>query len=337
MKSYRRFTYAMWGVVAIILWLQYFMDTSVVEALLISISIVALSYPLTTYLSTTLLQKAIRRKQMRRFALQFLLFSVVGGVALFSVLFLFSKLEMVGLFKQSQFLSVKFYDKPFFYDVATSAFLTTLLLNFGFCGIRFYQENLKLQEILIDSKMKVLKNQLNPHFMFNVLNHLHYYIEQKDDIASDLLLKYSDILRYQLYSGEKEYVSLREEIEFLENFIKVESMRWQDKLDIEYSWEVEESSIQLSPLLLITLVENAFKHVSRVGDSRGFISIKLWQQGSKVVLWVENSVTESKTESEQGFGLPNLRNRLETFYYDRHLLELEENNERYSAKLTLEL
>lgn len=274
---------------------------------------------------------------MKRFFLQFLLFSIVGAVALFSVLLLFSKLELMGLFHESQFLSVRFYEKPLFYDVVTSAFLTTLLLNFGFCGIRFYQENLKLQEILIDSKMKVLKNQLNPHFMFNVLNHLHYYIEQKDDIASDLLLKYSDILRYQLYSGEKEYVSLREEIEFLENFIEVESMRWEDKLDIEYSWDVEDNSIEMSPLLLITLIENAFKHVSRPSDGMGFITIRLKQSGSVVVLLVENSVAESQVESAQGFGLPNLKNRLETFYYDKHLLELHKTDKIYSAKLTLKV
>jgi LytS/YehU family sensor histidine kinase len=164
----------------------------------------------------------------------------------------------------------------------------------AFCGMRFYYEHNKLEKTLLESQLHTLQSQINPHFMFNVLNHIHYYVAKKDDLATTLLLKYSEILRYQLYSGKKETVSLEEEVQFLKNFIDIERIRWEDKINISCSWCIEDSTKRLPSLILIPLIENAFKHVSKGLKEKGYINILLEQKEDRVYLEVENSKLDSQ-------------------------------------------
>lgn len=118
--------------------------------------------------------------------------------------------------------------------------------------------------------MEILKIQINPHFMFNVLNHIHVLMQKDVELASSLLLQYSDILRYQLYRAKEEQVGLWQEVEFLKNYIEVEKLRWRGKLEVTTRWEITDAACPLAPLLMITFIENAFKHVSRSDTEKGF-------------------------------------------------------------------
>ncbi len=155
-----------------------------------------------------------------------------------------------------------------------------------------------------------------------------------------MLLKYSEILRYQLYSGKKETVSIEEEVQFLKNFIDIEKIRWEDKIDINSTWSIEDSTQRFPSLLLIPLIENAFKHVSKGFKDKGYINIVLEQKGNKVYLEVENSKLNTyikKNNENSGLGLENLKNRLNLLYGGKYDLQIQETENIYNSKLLIHI
>ncbi len=216
-------------------------------------------------------------------------------------------------------------------------FFITIILNFGFYGFNFFQVNMELQKKLADSQLQTLQSQINPHFMFNVLNYINVLINKDTELASDLLVKYSEILRFQLYSSKNEYNRLTDEIDFLEKFIDVERLRWADKLDVTTEWKFDSANFRISPLMLVVLVENAFKHVARSSTCKGAISVNLRQQGKELSLEVENTATrldDVKTK-DSGLGVKNLQDRLHILYPNRHKLSFKREDGQFLAKLVL--
>jgi len=210
-------------------------------------------------------------------------------------------------------------------------------INFLLCAILLYYEYSQLQNRNLNYQLQILHSQLNPHFMFNVLNHIYVLMEKDVDMASSLLLKYSDTLRYQLYNGKNNFVKLEQEIQFFDNYIDVEKYRWEGKLDVYYSWSIENGKIELPPLLLITFIENAFKHVSRSQSKRGFIRIVLKQKGNVISFEVENSKSKSfdKKYKSPGIGLKNVKSRLDILYPKRYNLLIEDSEDIYYTKLMI--
>lgn len=335
LKNERSLNTLLWVFLYLMFVFQLLPQTSTTQALLFPVIMLSTIYPFSTYLSRTLLQRAMRSKNMKRFIYQFLALSFIAGSCFFGAIYLFHYLEEIGYFPHSDYFDIPEY--PFyFFSIFISA---GVLLNLCICGYQFFLENVKLQKTLVESQLQMLQEQINPHFMFNVLNHIHYYIEKKDDLASTLLLKYADTLRYQLYSGRKEYVSLDEEVQFLKNFIGVEEIRWEGKLDVQCSWQIEDARVQLSPLLFITFIENAFKHVSRTTSEQGYIRINFVQEGDMVDLEVENSksVLTVKKSHDWGLGLENIKKRLDILYHTNYKLTVKETDLVYHTQLTIKL
>ncbi|MFD1629727.1 sensor histidine kinase [Pseudopedobacter beijingensis] len=220
----------------------------------------------------------------------------------------------------------------------------SFLINLGFGGLKsyfqhlkLYEQHLKLQKVHLEMQLQSLKSQINPHFMFNVLNHIHILIHKNTDLASCLLLKYSDILRYQLQCTNKEMVSLRDDVDFMNNYIEVEKYRWEDTLEVTCSWEIQKPDVQIPPLLLIIFIENAFKYVSRSKSQKGYINISLVQDGEKIAFEVENSklsCPENNYNSPK-IGLENVRKRLELQYPDRHRFTVQETDTVYKTNLVI--
>jgi Putative regulator of cell autolysis len=323
----------LWIVIVLILWYQVSRHTSLIEAILITFVIFASIFLINTYLSNYLLPKAIRAKKINLFWGQFIILTFIMAVFWTLILAIFRYFEKIGWFASSTLFSVN--------DSFLSDFINQmpacLVINFAIVGLRFYQEHSKLERTHLESQLQALKAQINPHFTFNVLNHIHYFIGKKDDFASMLLLKYSDVLRYQLYSGKKDVVRLEDEIQFLKNYIDIEILRWEDKLDISCSWKMNNTTMEIPPLLLITLIENAFKHVSRVSKDRGFIRIGFEQQEHLIYLEVENSksVSSTKKRDSLGLGIENLKNRLDILYHNKYKLIKIETDDVYFSKLTI--
>ncbi len=336
--NYDRFVLWTWALIFIFIWVRCsFLPITSTEAFLFTIWQVGLAYPLTTYLSNNLLRKAVQRKRVMKFVLQFFLLSALYAFAGPLSMFVFHGLEQIGIFPDSGY----FYPRTTTIDSLAGEYLAGLLIfimfNFGFCGLRFFEINLRMREELSRSRLQMLQAQINPHFMFNVLNHVHVLIRKEPELADSLLLQYTDILRYQLYSGDKEMIPINQEIQFLKNFVNVESVRWRGKLDIQCRWEVENLEMEISPLLFITFVENAFKHVSRSNVQKGYVNISLMQKDKTILFETENSNVDSaiSKRTDSGIGLDNIKQRLDILFPGKYSLETESNDMIYRTKLTI--
>lgn len=335
-KKYNQLIILFWIVLYVIFLLQLLPQASIIEAFLFPLCFIVLSYPFTMYLIKKLLPKAIKSKKMGIFVLQFVLFSVIVGFVFLFCIWIFIKLEQNTIFPSSLYFEVVEYPYYFFTVYLSSG----VLINLCFCGLAFFHEHSRLEKEHLKSQLQILKGQINPHFMFNVLNHINYYVERKDDLASPLLLKYAEILRYQLYNDKKEDVSLDEEIQFLKNFIDIEKIRWDGRLTVTCSWEVSDTGKRIPPLLLIPLIENSFKHVSRNNKEKGYINIDFKQVGKLIELKVENSKRTNitpKTDDRSGIGLNNLKNRLEILFGSKYQLNINESGAIYYSTLTINL
>jgi len=328
-------TVGLWILLFFIFLLQVIPQTdSLLEAFLFSILLIGISFPFSTYLSGKLLQKAIRKKKAALFTMQFLFFSAIIGLFFVILLFLFAHLEYIGIFPKSGYFDMNV--PVYMLLVPISA---GVVINISMCGIRFFQENTKLKKTLIEYQLRTLQHQVTPHFMFNVLNHIHILMQTDVELASGLLIKYSEILRYQLYKGEKQQVTLEEDIQFLKDFIAIEEMRWEGKLKVTQNWEAEDWQREIPALLFITFVENAFKYVSKSDFEKGYIDIHFQQKGSVIYFKIENSksLLQKKKNKAGGLGLQNIRQRLNILYYGRHDLIIKETDSEYHVELSLNL
>ncbi|HEC41675.1 MAG TPA: hypothetical protein ENI20_02460 [Bacteroides sp.] len=220
----------------------------------------------------------------------------------------------------------------------------TYFIVFLFVAIKmvefWYMEQSRKQEAIkekIEAELKLLKSQIHPHFLFNTLNNIYSLALHKSDQAPDAVLKLSELLDYLIYHGENETVSLKKETDLIRNYIELESLRYGERLSVDFQISGEPESIHLAPLLLIPLVENAFKHgISKSRDQQQ-LTIKLGINRRNVEFYIENSVPTQKPEKpEGGMGLSNLRARLDLLYADKHSLKILDKDTMFSALLKLE-
>ena len=183
-----------------------------------------------------------------------------------------------------------------------------------------------------------LKSQVNPHFFFNTLNNLYGLIEQDTHKAQQLILKLSEMMRYSIYEGQKDWVSLDEEITYLENYMDLHKMRYHKTIDVRFDTEIEDRSIKIMPLLFIIMVENAFKHGVEKLRKDAFVHIKLKATKHNVDFEIENNFDNEEQDTSEGIGLNNLKKRLELVYFNRHELEISSNKvDLYKIRLKLSI
>lgn len=336
-KNYDSFILLIWLFIFSVFWVQYSESMDVLEAFFLAACIILTAYPFTTYLSKRLLRKAMESKNMLKFVFQFFILSLLFSALIPLILSSFNFLENIGIFRPSEFIKTwNTYGYLFLNTV-----LTALVINLSFCGLRFFEQNIRLQKELAESHFQILQAQINPHFMFNVLNHINILIRKEPDLASSVLIQYTNILRYQLYSGKKDLVCIKQEVEFLKDFIEVEKVRWKNSLDVKCSWNIEDDSVMIAPLLLITFIENAFKHVSRSKTKKGYVYIDLKQHEKELNLTVENSKYQTclmkEKKEESGIGLENIKKRLDILYYNKYSLSINDSVTSYSSNLSIKL
>lgn len=334
LANHKRIVILFWALIISIFWIQFLNMAPFAEATALAFSICGVIGLMNHHLTNHLLEKAIRKKRMFLFFIQFTIMSLLTALTTASIYCGFRHLERVGFFAPSRL----FFED----DRLISDFVIMLpgsvVINLAFCGLRFYYEHAQLEKANRKLQFKALQDQITPHFMFNVLNHIHVLMQENVDLASSLLIKYSDILRYQLYQSQKELISLEQEIQFLKNYIEVERIRWEDKLDVTCSWEIEGSKLEIPPLLLITFIENAFKHVSRSSSAKGYIYIHFEQSAHTLRLHVENSKTKTDPGKEvSGLGLENVRRRLDILYSKNYTLTSRETDIAYNIQLMIQM
>jgi len=195
----------------------------------------------------------------------------------------------------------------------------------------------ELEKITIQSELEQLKNQINPHFLFNMLNNANVLAQKDPEKASQVLTKLSDLLRYQLYDSTRSKVLLTADIHFLTDFLNLEKIR-RDNFEYIVSKEGEISGLQIPPLLFITFVENAVKH-NMDAENPSYVHVYFEVNGDKLYFRCINSKPPQPPvkKGAGGLGLSNVRRTLELLYPDRHQLSVEDKTDNYSVNLTIGL
>lgn len=205
-------------------------------------------------------------------------------------------------------------------------------------SIDWYEQQRLLQRIVVEklqAEVNFLRSQVNPHFLFNILNNLYALTLKKSDLAPDMVLKLSDMMEYMLYDSDDARVPLEKEISYLQNYIELERIQCGNQSDIALHINGNPNGQQIAPLLLLPLVENAFKHgVKQAGNSWLHSTLTLNQ--TTVEMTVENNKPPAQPPNQKGgIGLANLRKRLELLYPGRYTLHTEDGLDTYKAALSI--
>jgi sensor histidine kinase YesM len=226
---------------------------------------------------------------------------------------------------------------------STLLVILTTLIHFTKEWIKVKDIEINLAELekeKLDAELKSLKAQINPHFLFNMLNNIYSLSLEKSDKSPKMILMLSDLMSYILYDCQDEKVSIEKEIQFLKNLIELEIISVGEDVSIEFNFDDSLISHQVSPLLFIPFVENAFKHCSKNGKDKSFVNINLNHVGDKVCLKIENSTEQTNeliNDNYHGVGITNVEKRLTLLYPNKHHLAIQEKEDSYKTELCLEL
>ena len=199
----------------------------------------------------------------------------------------------------------------------------------------------RMAEEKLNAELQLLKNQLQPHFLFNTLNNLYGMVLTQDEKSPQVVLRLSEIMSYMLYESDQMTIALEKEIEQLNNYIELEKIRHGQRLDLTFEKSGALEGKRIAPLLLLPFVENAFKHGVEKNENTGWIRINIWVNGQSLEFMVENGVvggSENLKKSAStigGIGLENVQKRL-ALNPERHQLTIR-NGETHFVKLTVEL
>ena len=213
---------------------------------------------------------------------------------------------------------------------------------FIFLTVKFFMnyKAVKEKELLfvkekVASELKTLKAQLNPHFLFNTLNNIYVLSLENSPKTPQSIEKLSKILDHVLYRCNTKYVSLSSEIELLENYIELEKLRYDDRLEINFNNQIEQDG-EIAPLILLSLVENAFKHGAGEDSGSPKISIDLYNTASEFKFLISNTIaTETDRVERTPIGLKNIKKQLDLIYSNRFELHIDNSPKEFKVTVTI--
>jgi LytS/YehU family sensor histidine kinase len=202
---------------------------------------------------------------------------------------------------------------------------------------RWFEQRERVKNIEINqlqTELKYLRSQINPHFLFNGLNTIYSSIEMNNQQARDVVVQFSDLLRYNLYEADVDRIALEKEADYLKNYVALEKARTNDNVKVTLEVNYQHSDLQVAPLIFISFVENAFKYVSGRDDSSNFIQIALNEADGRIDFECRNTHDETDLFAP-GIGLNNAARRLELLYKNQYELQIGKENGIYQIHLTL--
>ncbi|WP_162277686.1 sensor histidine kinase [Chitinophaga rupis] len=194
----------------------------------------------------------------------------------------------------------------------------------------------ELEKQHFTAEISFLKSQINPHFLFNTLNSIYSLSYQQSEKAPAAILKLSEIMRYMLYDTEDKLVPLEKELQYLDNFVALQKMRFKETIYADLLVEGNTQHQQIAPLLLIAFVENAFKH-GELHDAADPVLIQVTLEPEQLQLYVQNRINAQGKDQTGGIGITNIKRRLELLYPGRHTLTVNNNGTHYICELKLKL
>jgi sensor histidine kinase YesM len=207
---------------------------------------------------------------------------------------------------------------------------------------RYQSEKQLLVTKTMQSELRFLKSQINPHFLFNTLNNLYALTLKKSDKAPEIVLKISEIMRYMLYECNERRVPLSKEIQYINNYLDLERLRQPWNADIQFDVTGHVSQQMIAPLLFVPFLENSFKHgINHTVSGEGYVRMKLLVMDDTLSFSIENSkVAHTPLQSNPisgGIGLTNVRQRLEIMYPDDHSLIIQDQTHQFVVLLKLKM
>ena len=185
-------------------------------------------------------------------------------------------------------------------------------------------ELLRMRQEALRSELSLLKHQINPHFFFNTLNSLYALTLSGSERAPQMILALSDLMRFTIYEGKRDHVPLKDEVTYLMNYVNLYQLRFDASLNVNFHVEIEHEDQSIAPLLLIMLLENAFKHGVSEDRSDAWVRIDVQLKAKKLTAHIENSLQElAPKENHRGIGLANIRRQLELRYPSHSTLVAE--------------
>jgi sensor histidine kinase YesM len=203
----------------------------------------------------------------------------------------------------------------------------------------FDLENRKnqLENEKLVAELNYLKAQINPHFLFNTLHNLNYLVYAKSDKATEVIIKLSNIMRYMIYDANKEKVSLRKEIAYMNDYIDLEGIRLNQAFRINFRTHGAYEQVEIAPLIMLTFLENAFKHGVSDHVEDCWITVDLTVDERLIRYQVSNKKLAPVNRTlRSGFGLDNVKKRLQLSYPGEHALDIADTGETYAVTLTLQ-
>ncbi len=215
-------------------------------------------------------------------------------------------------------------------------------------AFRIMKENTRLEKIrmetelkLHESELKLLRAQLNPHFLFNTLNNLYGLTLEKSDIAPGLVLKLSDLMDYMLYRCNRPKVNLKNEVDYLSNYVDIEHIRYGDKLQIQFEKKGPFHELEIAPMILLPFFENTFKHGASKSGKHPFVFIQIQVEGRKLLVNIKNSHQHkgpgNNDSPQNGIGLKNASRRLQLVYPDKYSLKIKSTATCFEVNLEIVL
>jgi len=201
------------------------------------------------------------------------------------------------------------------------------------------KNRIKLDEfktLSTETELNNLKNQINPHFLFNTMNSMYVMAQKGDERLPDTILDLSDLMRFQLHQGSKPAIGIGEEFKFIKNYIKFEQLRRSD-LTVNISEDIGDHTASIPPLILLCFVENAMKHSKSVDNTANTVDISL-KVNDKIRFKIKNKIGDFQThidDPDKGIGQANVKKRLDLIYENAYNLDINENGQDYSVSLTL--
>jgi len=191
------------------------------------------------------------------------------------------------------------------------------------------------------AELGFLKAQLHPHFLFNTLNNLYTLTLYKSDKAPDIVLKLAQILDYTVHHDKHKQIPIQKEVELIQNYIDLELLRYGDRIDFVFNKQIQQQDKTIAPLILLSMVENAFKHGASGDHGRPKIKIDLSLKNHSLTFEVFNTKPQiaqtDKTNFKKGIGMNNIKRQLILIYPNQHQFDIEETENTYKVKLEIDL
>lgn len=220
-----------------------------------------------------------------------------------------------------------------------NAFKAVNLIVWVALGIKLFKMWYERKQAALQAELNALKGQIHPHFLFNTLNNLYALTLINSPKSSQVVLGLSDMLRYMLYECNAELVSIQKEVDMLQQYISLEKLRYEDRIDINFTITGDLSNKLVAPLIMLTFIENAFKHGASDTIGQAWVNIDLQVKGQQMKLKVANSKPEYASNNSSkhygNIGLQNVKKRLELLYPSAYQLKILDDEDAFLVVLEL--